>query len=120
MRRRNALVEKIANSRDARSPAAESSTTMYRCSSPRCGDSSDSDETCLHCARAVERRSRTRIPALNFRTVLIDQSLKARVFADRIPRRIKFETGNGHFARPTHQSIQQLNRAIVLAEDRVN
>src|SRR5689334_19724984 len=83
--RRHDFIEKIVSSRDARSPLPEFSITKYRCSTPFAGEGSDSLEFCVHCALAVEKNSRTKTPALSFRTVFLDQRLESRIFTQRIP-----------------------------------
>jgi len=46
-------------------------------------------------AKDADGGSRRRFRALSLSAVLVDQSLKARVFAQRVPSRIEFEKRNG-------------------------
>src|SRR6266446_2285483 len=100
MRRVNDFAEKSVSSIDARSPVADSSRTTYRCSSPGAEEGSVCAETTFHSAPETAATSAKRIAALSFRTVLVDQSLKARIGAERVPDRIEFETRRGDAARP--------------------
>src|SRR6266852_1302865 len=120
MRRVNDFAEKRVNSVDARSPVAESSRTTYRCSSPGAEEDSVCAEITFHSARETVATSVKRIAALSFRTVLVDQSLKARIGAERIPNRIYLKTLHGDSARSAQQSIQNFDYASVVAKNGVN
>ena len=57
---------------------------------------------------------------LSFTRVFGEERLECRIVPKRIPRRINFQRLQRHFAGPTQQSIQQLDCASVVTEDRIN
>src|SRR5258705_6316153 len=64
--------------------------------------------------------SRRRFRALSLSTVLVDQSLKARVFAQRVPSGIEFEKRNGEAVWRCEQMIEQAKGLIVVTGPNVN
>src|SRR5438477_7421417 len=67
-------------------------------------------------AAATRKTSAT----LSFRTVLLDQRLKTRIVSQRVPNRIYFQTLHSDTTRSTQQSVQDFNRATVVAKNGVN
>src|SRR5437660_365632 len=91
------FVEKSARSTIAASPVSESlrSTCRYtRLGAEEISLLADRTRHSADAICAVATRKR-RSAALSFRTVLVDQSLKARVFAQPVPRRTEFEKWHG-------------------------
>src|SRR5213082_2944453 len=68
----------------------------------------------------VAAATRRTSAALSFRTVLIDQYLKARIVAQGVPNGIYFQILHGDTARSAQQSIQNFDRATVVAENCVD
>src|ERR1700688_4557345 len=98
MRNVASFVEKIASSTVARSPVSEFSRRTCRCCSPEL-DASLCAETIVQPASADPAARKKMIAALSFRTVLIDQSLEARIFSQRVPDRIEFQEGYANSGR---------------------
>src|SRR5438477_53312 len=120
MRRVNDFAEKSASSIDARSSVADSSRITYRRSSPGAEEDSVCAEITFHSAPETVATSAKRIAALNLRTVLVDQSLKPWIVSQRVPNRIYSQTLYGDSARSVQQSVQDFNRATVVAKNGVN
>src|SRR5437588_5028321 len=120
MRRVNDFAKKSVSSSDARSPVVESCRATYRCSSPDAEEDSVCAEITFHSARETVATRVKRIATLSLRTVLVEQSLKARICSQRVPNRIYFQTLHGDSARSAQQSVQDFNRATVVAKNGVN
>src|ERR1700730_16069810 len=77
-------------------------------------------EIVFHSARADAATRRKRNAALSFRTVLVEQSLEARIFADEIPNRIQLQTRDRDRTGSLQQMIQKRHGVAGVPEDRVN
>src|SRR6266699_629147 len=80
---------------------------------------SESAERIAQSACAVAATARKRSAALRFATVFVEQRLKTRIVSQRIPNRIYLQTLHGDTARSAQQSIQDFDRAIILAKNGV-
>src|SRR5439155_332654 len=118
-RRVQDLAEKIARSTTALSFALAFSKTTCRCAMPS-RPGSESLERIVQSACAVAATARRSSAALRFATVFGQQSLKIRIVSQRVPNRIYFQTRHCDSTRPPQQSVQNCNRAIVVAENSVN
>src|SRR4051812_45868570 len=84
-------------------------------------DGSPSLEICFHCApAAVAKKISGSANRLSFRTVLVDQSLKALIFADRIPLQLQLEQMRCDCARALKQTIENFDRAVRVAAKRID
>src|SRR5437016_13966467 len=92
---------------------------MCRCSIPAQPGSDATERTFQSaCAAAATAKKRTRV--LSFSTVFVEQRLKTRIVSQRVPNRIYLQTLHGHSARSVQQSVQDFNRATVVAKNGVN
>src|SRR4029077_10554 len=114
------LAEKSARSTIARLSVSDSARSMCRCTTRPSNEFSSREFFSIHCACAIVASARKKNAALSFRTVLVDQSLKTRIAAQRVPRRTKFENLHGERAGPAQQSIQELDCTVVFAHDATN
>src|SRR6266536_5320751 len=81
---------------------------------------SEFSERIDHSACAAAATARKRSAALSLATVFVQQSLKLRIVSQRIPNRIYFQTLHCDRAWSAQQSIQNFNRATVVAKNSVN
>src|SRR5207248_8542320 len=81
---------------------------------------SESAERIVQFPCAVVATARKRTATLSFGTVFVQQSLKPRIVSQRVPNRIYFQTLHGDTARSAQQSIQNFDRATVVAENCVD
>ncbi len=81
---------------------------------------SESAERIVQFPCAVVATARKRTATLSFGTVFVQQSLKPWIVPQRVPNRIYFQILHGDTARPAQQSVQDFNRAIVVAKNGVN
>src|SRR6266699_1815310 len=81
---------------------------------------SESAERIAQSACAVAATARKRSAALRFATVFVEQRLKTRIVSQRVPNRIYFQTLHDDTARSAQQSIQDFDRATVIAKNGVN
>src|SRR6266566_6369635 len=113
------LAAKIARSTMALLPAVVFSKTACRCTTPAPPGSKPVDRI-AQSAWAVAAAARRRTAALSFATVFVQQSLKTRIVSQRVPNWIYFQTLHGDSARSAQQSVQDFNRATVVAKNGVN
>src|SRR5438034_1182267 len=91
---------------------------MCRCSIPARPGSDATERTFQSaCAAATTVKKRTKVLSLS--TVLVDQTLKARIASQWIPNWIYFQSLCGDAAWSAQQSIEYLDRAIALTQNRV-
>src|SRR6266581_592576 len=91
----NDLVAKRASSMLERSPVSESSKTKYRWMRPYADEVSLRDSFSIQAARALSAARKMKASAaLSFRTVFVEQSLKARIAAQRVQDGIESQNGN--------------------------
>src|SRR2546430_17239487 len=92
---------------------------MCRCSIPaRPGSDATERTSPSACAAATTVKKRTKVLSLS--SVLVDQTLKARIASQWIPNWIYFQSLCGDAAWSAQQSIEYLDRAIALTQNRVN
>src|SRR4029077_16196707 len=96
----NDLVEKSARSTIARLSVSDSARSMCRCTTRPSREFSSREFFSIHCAGANVASARKRNAALSLRTVLVEQSLEARIAAQRVPHRTEFEKWHGERTRP--------------------
>src|SRR5438552_18385136 len=94
--------------------------TACRCCTPSGLLSSCADVIAQSARPVVAAATRKTSATLSFRTVLLDQRLKTRIVSQRVPNRIYFQTLHSDTARSTQQSVQDFNRATVVAKNGVN
>src|SRR6266568_2902019 len=81
---------------------------------------SESAERIVQFPCAVVATARKRTATLSFGTVFVQQSLKPWIVSQRVPNRIYFQTLHGDRARPAQQSVENFDRATVIAKNDVN
>src|SRR6266487_4153315 len=81
---------------------------------------SESAERIVQFPCAVVATARKRTATLSFGTVFVQQSLKPWVVPQRVPNRIYFQTLHSDSARSAQQSVQNFDRATVVAENCVD
>src|SRR5438093_12876903 len=92
---------------------------MCRCSIPARPGSDATERTFQSaCAAATTVKKRTKV--LSFRTVLVDQTLKARIASQWMPHWIYFQSLCGDADWSAQQSLEYLDRALPLMQNRVN
>src|SRR5881392_815107 len=94
--------------------------TACRCCTPSGLLSICADAIVQSVRPVVAAATRKTSATLSFRTVLVDQYLKARIVAQGVPNGIYFQILHGDTARAAQQSIQNFDRATVVAENCVD
>src|SRR5439155_15185703 len=113
------LAAKIARSTTALPSPVAFSKTACRCTTPPPPGSKAFDRI-AQSAWAVAAATRRRTTTLSFATVFVQQSLKTRIVSQRVPNWTYFQTLHGDSARSAQQSVQDFNRATVVAKNGVN